>query len=275
MRRSCLLLPIAMLLAACSAGERAADAEAAARAVPMTQSPAARSLRLPVMRLAPVMRADAGAAVATVRVRVMFEGRLPPDTTVQARSVDPACGETFVDTSVVRNGNAIVGALVWMDGAGTVFTTVADGEHRPIVTLEQCRLRPRMQLAAQGSTIQLVMRDARVERLVIVPPSIATPIDTIAFNTDGQLVPIRHRTDSTGVLGIYATRLPWARAFVAIAPTGVAAVTDADGVASFAVDRSAKKLTVRAWHPSLGVVTGTLSPSTSGAETTLTLTYRR
>ena len=273
--RGCLQLPIGLLLVACSAGESAADVEAAARAAPMTQSPAARSLRLPVMRLVPAVRADAGAAVATVRVRVMFEGQLPADTTVQARSVDPACRETFVDTSVVRNGNAIVGALVWIDGAGAVYSTVAGGEHRPIVTLEQCRLQPRMQLAAQGSTIQLVMRDARVERLVIVPPSIATPIDTIAFNTDGQLVPIRHRTDSTGVLGIYATRLPWARAFVAIAPTGAVAVTDADGVVSFTVDGSAKKLTVRAWHPSLGVVAGTLNPSALGAETTLTLTYRR
>ena len=273
--RGCLQLPIGLLLVACSAGESAADVEAAARAAPMTQSPAARSLRLPLMRLVPAVRADAGAAVATVRVRVMFEGQLPADTTVQARSVDPACRETFVDTSVVRNGSAIVGALVWIDGAGAVYSTVAGGEHRPIVTLEQCRLQPRMQLAAQGSTIQLVMRDARVERLVIVPPSIATPIDTIAFNTDGQLVPIRHRTDSTGVLGIYATRLPWARAFVAIAPTGAVAVTDADGVVSFTVDGSAKKLTVRAWHPSLGVVAGTLNPSALGAETTLTLTYRR
>jgi hypothetical protein len=269
------VLALAALLANCSGGEGGEDVEAQARAVPMTQSAAARALRLPRMRLARVMQSQAGTAAATIRVRVVITGRVPPDTTVQARSVDPACTESFVDTAVVRNGDAIVGALVWLEGAGTVFSAVADGEHRPTVILEQCRLQPRVQLAAPGSTIQLVMRDARVEQLVVVPASIATPIDTVSFIADGQLVPIQHRTDSTGVLGVYAMRLPWARSFVAIAPTGLTAISDSAGAATFTVDRAAKKVTVRAWHPSLGVVAGSINPSDGGAEQTITLTYRR
>lgn len=262
-----------LLLTGCSSAEKQESVEA--RAVPESQSDDARALRLPRMSPASVATAQAGAAIATLRVQVVFDGPLPPDTTVQARTIDPTCGESFVDTAVVHNGNAIVGALVWVEGTGTVISTAGVAEFRPSVVLEGCRLQPRVQLAAPGSTIQLVAHDQRVESLVIVPSSPSTPIDTITFITDGQLVPVRHRTDSVGVLGIYATRLPWARAFVAITPVGVSAITDANGAASFTLNRAATKLTIRAWHPSLGVAVESLNPSSAGAAPAVTLTFRR
>jgi hypothetical protein len=210
-----------------------------------------------------------------LHVHVVFSGVLPPDTTVQARSFDPTCTESFVDTAVVSNANSVAGVLVWVEGSGAARNPSALAEFRPTVVLEQCRITPRVQIAAPGSTIQLVTHDARVESMVVVPASLSTPIDTIAFNTDGQLVPVTHKADSVGVLGIYATRLPWARAFVAIAEPGAAALTDANGTATFALNPSARKLTVRAWHPSLGVVVGSINPSSADSAATLTLTFRR
>jgi hypothetical protein len=273
MRR--VLLAMTLVLSACGGARGSDEGEPAARAVPMSQSPAARALRLPRMRPARVIAPAAGADIAMLNVRIEVSGTMPADTTVQARSIDPACGESFVDTAVVHTGNAVAGALVWIEGAGTVFSTIADGEHRPTVILEQCRLQPRVQLAAQGSTVQLVMHDARGERLVLVPSALSTPIDTISFNAEGQLVPVRQRTDSVGVLGIYAIHLPWARAFVAVAPTGVSAISDMTGAAKFSIDRTAGRVSVRAWHPSLGVASGTLNPSRGGAEQSITLTFRR
>ena len=264
-----------LALSACGGSGGGDEVEPAARAVPTSQSPAARALRLPRMRPARVIPAVSGADIALVSVLVEVSGSMPSDTTVQARSIDPACGASFVDTAVVHRVNAVVGALVWIEGAGTVFSTIADGEHRPTVILEQCRLRPRIQLAAPGSTVQLVMHDARGERLVLVPSSVSIPIDTISFNAEGQLVPVRQRTDSVGVLGIYAIHLPWARAFVAVAPTGVSAISDMTGTARFSIDRTASSVSVRAWHPSLGVASATLNPSKSGAEQRVTLTFRR
>jgi hypothetical protein len=265
----------ATLLTVVACSSSGGDEAVEARAVPATQSPAARAMRLPLMRLASVAPLAPGAVATTLRVQVMFAGTPPADTTVQARSSDPACGETFVDTAVVRNGPAVVGALVWVERPTTVYNTLSGSEYRPTVTLETCRLQPRLQIAAPGSTLQLVTHDARVESLVVVPSSQTVPIDTVSFNTDGQLVPLRHRADSAGVLGIYATRLPWARAFVAIAPTGVAATTDFQGATTFSVDRAATKVVVRAWHPSLGVVTGTIDLTKAGATPTLTLTFKR
>ena len=275
MTRSRAFVALPLLLAACGGGNSGGDVEAEPRAVPIVQSAAARALRLPRMKPAHSAPLVATAPGATIRVLVTFAGTPPADTTVQARTIDSACSESFVDTAVVHNGSAVVGALVWVEGDASVFSSTGEGEHRPTVVLEHCRLLPRVQLATPGSTVQLVMHDARVERLVVVPASISTPIDTIAFNTDGQLVPLRNRADSSGVLGIYSTRLSWARAFIAIAPAGVSAISDANGAASFSVDRRATKVTVRAWHPSLGIVAGSVNPSSAGAEPTITLTFRR
>ncbi len=272
--RGAIAVSVALLCTGCSASDAGESAEP--RAVPLSQSAAARELRLPRMRAAQVTAVQAGTPITTLRVQVAFDGAFPPDTTVQARSFDAACIDSFVDTAVVRTGNAIVGALVWVEGAGAVTGTPdTAAEYRPTVVVEQCRLLPRLQIAAPGSTIQLVTHDARVESLVVVPSSPSTPIDTIAFNTDGQLVPVRHVTDSTGVIGIYSTRLPWARAFVVTAHPGAAALTDASGAATFTLDKAVTKVTVRAWHPSLGVATGSVNPSTAGAAPTLTLTFRR
>jgi hypothetical protein len=266
---------VSALLLAIACGSSETNELADARAVPMSQSAAARALRLPRMRAAQFSTSAALPTPVALTVHVVFSGTLPPDTTVQARSFDAACTESFVDTAVVANGGAVSGVLVWLEGEGVVRGATASAEYRPTVALEQCRFTPRVQLAAPGSTIQLVTHDARVESMVVVPASPSTPIDTVHFNTDGQLVPVTHRADSIGVLGIYATRLPWARAFVAIAAPGAAAITDANGAATFAIEPLSKKLTVRAWHPSLGVVIGSITPSNAGSAPTLTLNFRQ
>lgn len=271
-------LPAVLVLAACAAcgssqadGDADGDMEAEARAVPVAQSAAARAFRLPRVRPASVAP---GAGGKVIRVQVVVERALPPDTTVQVRSFDPACGESFVDTAVFRNGASIIGALVWVEGSTPVHAATPAADRRPTVMLEQCRLQPRLQLAAPGSTMQLATRDARAEALVVVPSSASVPIDTVSFTMDGQLVPVQHRADSSGVLAIYATRLPWARAYIAILPAGVGGITAADGTASFQFAAGGKAV-IRAWHPSLGVAATTINPGALPANAMVTLTYRR
>ncbi len=266
---------VAALCVSCASETENVEADAdAARAVPMTQSPAARALRLPRMRPVTSRAATPADRPVVVRVTVTLDGAAPPDTTVQARSFHPACGETFVDTAVVRNANAILDALVWVEGAAALIT---DGttERRPTVQLSDCRLLPRLQLAAPGSTIMLVMRDSLAESLVIVPSSPLVPVDTVPFTMDGQLVPVQRRADSAGVLAIYAATLPWARSFIAIAPPASSALTDADGRAQFTVDGRATAVVIRAWHPSLGIVAKKLEISAGKTEYDVALSLRR
>lgn len=263
-------------LVACSAPEPgdAGDLEEA-RAVPVAQSPTARAMRLPRMRPSASRTATPADRPVTIRVRVVFSGALPADTTVQARMFDPACGESFVDTAVVHNGNAVSDAVTWLEGPATALITDGRSERRPTVQLDLCRLRPHLQLAAPGSTVMLVMRDSLQESLVVVPSSPLVPVDTVQFIMDGQLVPAQHRADSAGMLAVYAARLPWARSFIAVAPPASSALTDADGRAQFTVDGRGGTVTVRAWHPSLGIVATKVALSPKQVDYEVTLTFRR
>jgi len=262
---------VTSLITGCGAEQGATRDASRTLPVPSSQSAAARALRLPRMQLAPVSSARIG---NTVVVRVVSVGSAPPDTAIQTRAVDPACGDSFVDTAVVRHGAAIVGALVWVEGPTPVKRSGV-GEHRPTVILEQCQLRPRMQIAELGSTIQLVTRDPRAEQLVIVPPSISTPIDTVRFIADGQIVPVRGRADSSGVVAVHALTVPWARAYIATTPLGLSAITNADGVATFIFDATGTSATVRAWHPSLGVASVTFNPGATVSPAVVTITFKR
>jgi hypothetical protein len=268
-----LLGGVCLLAFGCSDTD-ATDAEDA-RAVPVSQSAAARALRLPRMRPAPVRDMRAGETPYVVTVRAVLEGQAPADTTVQVRSFAPACGATFVDTAVARNASAIIDAIVWIEGPTPVVKTIARDDKRPIVALEGCRLRPRVQIAAPGSSLQLVMRDSLPESLVVVPSWRDVSVDTIAFTLPGQLVPTRGMADSVGVVAVYAASLPWARSFVAIVPSALAAITDRDGRAQFSLDGAGKKTIVRAWHPSLGIATLKLDLSPARKDYDVTITFRR
>ena len=272
-RGVCGLLMMAGLMNGCAESDSTAD-KASPRAVPQSQSATARAMRLPVMRLAPTREATAGSAGRTIQVRVVIDGRLAGDSLIRGGSAEPACGEEFTDTLVMRNGPSVVGAMVWVEGPTAVYAPVGRPERRSTITLIRCQLQPRLQVAPPGTMLQLVMRDARAESLVIVPAPPSVPIDTISFLTDGQLVPVGQRADSIGILAIYAIGLPWARAFIAVTPPALSAITDLDGIARFTLDASGRKAILRAWHPALGNVSATIDPSGLAENATVTLTFR-
>ncbi|MCC7055375.1 MAG: hypothetical protein IT355_19030 [Gemmatimonadaceae bacterium] len=251
------------------------DVVAPPRAVPAAQSAAARALRLPRLRPSPSRLRTPADQPVQLEVRVVVAGTLPADTMVNAGAIEPACGAAFVDTAVTRRGSAVQDALVWVEGPAPVLIGAAPAEHRPTVRLEACRLQPRMQVAAAGSMLQLVMRDSLAESLVVVPSVMALPVDTVRFLMDGQLVPVRQVADSTGVVAIYAAHLPWARAFVAVTPTASGAVSDSTGTARFTLDARGARTTIRAWHPSLGVVSAKVKLGAGGSTQVVTLTFRR
>ena len=264
----------AWLLGVACSGPQAAPPVAGAVVAPAA-APVVPAMRMPTMQVATVTPLGAGMTGITIRVHLAFEGTLAPDTTVQALRLDRECGTNFVDTQVERNGTSVVGALVWVEAPAAVIDALPVSEHRPTVTLENCRLEPRVQVVALGSTLQLVAHDTRVESLVVVPvPRSARP-DTVQFNTDGQLVPLQHRADSVGVIAIHASRLPWARAFVIAAPSGTSGISDAGGRVTFVFDVRETRATIRVWHPRLGEASTAVNPSTFRADSVLTITFRR
>lgn len=255
--------------------EREADGDEVARAVPAAQSAAARALRLPRMHPSASRAITPADQPVVVDVHVLANGPTPRDSTIDARAVQPACDGPVSDTLVARTGDALQDVIVWVEGTNAALVADAQPERRPAIRMEGCRLLPRLQVAAPRSVLQLVMRDSLSEQLVVVPSAAALPVDTITFLMDGQLVPVRQVADSAGMVAIYATRLPWARAFVAVAAPGAAAITDGSGKVRFTLDGTAGKATIRAWHPSLGVVAQKVTLTPGGAPREITLTFRR
>ena len=255
-----------------AAGARTAPTAGAAGGVAVSSS--SRAQPMPQMQLARVMANDASGGTV-VQVRVLFAGFTPTDTIIGPQRLAASCGATFRDTLVAHRGDAVAGVLLWMEGDVPVVPAAAPPvERRPTVRLERCRLQPRMQLAVPGSTVQLLMEDKRTDTLIVVPAAGGGHSDTVSFITDGQLVPLR-RSDRPGVIGIHAVTMPWARAYVAIAPAGTAAISDADGRASFTLSRQGRAATIRAWHPVLGSSSATLTPLTLQGGGVVTLTFRR
>ena len=268
------LLVLAGVLTGCGGGSDASSGDAALRPVPRAQPAELSARRLPIMKPATV-RTDADQASGrAIEVRVLIEGRVAGDSVKRAASPDAACGDSLTDWLVIHNGAAVVGALVWVEGPTAVHARTSSVERRTTVTLEHCQLQPRVQVAPLGSTLQLVMRDARAASLVVVPVPPSLSADTISFLTDGQLVPVRRRTDSAGVLAIHATQRPWSRAYVAITPPAVSAISDGDGMARFTLDRSGRLAVLRVWHPSLGLMSATIDPSTVAENAVVTLTFK-
>ncbi len=269
-RGVCGVLVLSIVASGCGGSDATTDTARAFAVSPKV----ADVQRLPVLRLAPTRVAAAGSIGRTIQVRVLIEGRIAGDSLIRTGSVEPACGAHLTDTLVVRSGPAIVGALVWVEGPTAVHAPSGTPERRATVTLAGCQLQPRVQVAPLGTILQLVMRDPRAESLVIVPAPASAPIDTISFLTDGQLVPLRQRADSVGILAVYASGLPWARAFIAVTPPAVSAVTDVDGTVRFTLDATGRAAILRAWHPALGIVSATINPSTLADNATVTLTFR-
>lgn len=263
---------VCAMLAACGDGRRAGDAAATAGRDALLQSAADRA-GFPRPRPSGVVPATANGRSLELRVRVSIQGVTPSDTVVRSGTYDASCGEVVSDHLVDQRDGNVAGVLVWIEGPTPVVATPGAIEKRPTVVYQVCELLPRLQLAAPGSTLQLVMRDERADSLVVIPTAHSAPVDTVSFVAGGQLVPLRDRADSIGILGVRATRLPWARAFVAIMPTGAAAITDDDGRVRFQLDLAGTTAVVHAWHPSLGALSATVTPSALGSgDVTLTFT---
>lgn len=268
---------VTLLLVTTACGRTAdVDVDAPARAVPRAQSASAQALRLPRMRPALSRMLAAGDLPVTIVVDVRYAGEPLRDSVIRIPPAQTgACGVSVVDSSVARNGDAVTDAVVWIEGPASTLMVSPRGEYRPTVRLAACRMLPRLQVAAPGSTLLLVTGDSMAASMVVVPPDLGTPVDTVPFLMEGQLVPLQHRADSIGMLAVYALPLQWARAFVAILPPSSGAITDVDGRAQFMVDGRARVTTVRAWHPSLGVVSARVPLKPTDTLHQVTLTFRR
>jgi hypothetical protein len=176
----------------------------------------------------------------------------------------------FTETQVPSEKNGVGNAIVWLVGVET--GPVDDSPRRVSLMLDRCRLEPRVQRVALGSTLMITSRDAMMSRLKVTEVGRESVVRAnIMLNDAGQVVPTADIAATAGLVEVRDDLHPWVRGFLAIAPHPFVFVTDADG--AFRFDSvPAGTYTLVVWQEKLGVRTKSVRVTT-GVETRIAVEY--
>ena len=177
-----------------------------------------------------------------------IRGGAPFDTSVVPSRDSTVC-RPYTETIVPSRDGGVGQAIAWLVG---VPAGPRDNASRRVhLTLDGCRLSPRVQRVAAGATVLVHGNDAMMSRLKIVPLGERTSRSTILLTDAGQVVPSDEATREPALLEVRDDLHPWVRAFIAVAPHPFVAVTDADG--DFRFDGVPPgRYTLVVWHERLG-----------------------
>jgi hypothetical protein len=202
----------------------------------------AGSIELPSVAYKPVALAEVGSIAGMVEI----DGEAPADSIVTPTADREPCGSAFPDSSIVRQGNTLANVVVWL-------TDVKEGkvlplERRTEIINEDCRLSPRVQAVAAGTTVNVRNEDrlAHTTRFVRGGAGGDT-LASIPLTDDGQVVPNEHIAAKAGMIMAICAQHPWTRGFIAVFESPYFALTDQAG--AFRLDSIPPgKYHLRVWH---------------------------
>jgi hypothetical protein len=181
----------------------------------------------------------------------------------------------FTETRVPSAHDGVGNAVAWL--VGVESGPVDERPRRASLSLDRCRLEPRVQAVPKGGTLLVTSRDAMMSRLRFVDAGAAStgtsPIRaTISLTDAGQVVPNSAVLSSAGLVEIRDDLHPWVRGFIAVAPHPFVDVTNAEGVFRFE-GVPAGRYTLVVWQEKLGVHSQVVN-ITAGARTSVSIEYR-
>lgn len=197
-----------------------------------------------------------------------------PKTIVGDTAIDPthdlSVCKPFTETIVPQDKQGIGNAVVWLVGVETGPEQTSP--RRVTLTLDRCRLDPRVLQVAQGSTLLVTSRDAMMSRLRFLDLSNGnTQRAQITLNDAGQVVPTSDVAAKAGLVEVRDDLHPWVRAYLAVSPHPFVSVTDADGAFTF-TNVPSGIYTMVVWQEKLGAKTRTVRVTT-GVETRVVVEY--
>lgn len=173
---------------------------------------------------------------------------VPRDSVVPVTRDPRVCGDSASVMETESRGGSLANALVWVEG-------VASGKALPEVrretlTIERCRLDPRMMTVVSGSTINVLSRDRAAHDTRFYREGVAEPVERIQTVDAGQVVPSEKIASAPGIVEVRCGEHPWARAYIAVFDHPYFAVTDNRG--AFKIDSLPPgTYTVKVWHEQL------------------------
>lgn len=249
---------------------RAADAGAAASKMPSDSA---------IGTLAHASGGD-GSVYRPTRDTVMLHagvitGRVESDPVAYADSAitpthDLSVCKPFTESPVPASKGGVGNAVVWL--VGVESGPVQSASRRAALTLDRCRLEPRVQQMATGGTVMVTSRDAMMSRLRFIDAAAPTSMRAqVMLNDAGQVVPTSDVATTPGLVEVRDDLHPWVHAYIAVSTHPFVAITEPDGVFRFDLVPPGS-YTLVAWQEKLGVRTRTVRVVT-GVETKVVLKY--
>lgn len=251
-RSLALLLPL--LLVACDQGDGSASAEAMERGRLAPTMPTVVTVHAERYRAA----ASGGEGRLTGRVPLPPGARNARDTVEIPAGEERACGAASMA--------ADLRAVVWIDDvrAGAALPL----ERRRILSLDRCRIAPRVTHAWRGDVLTVVDRDPVAHQLRFAAPERGEGLGVARTLREGSAVALERPLARPGLVEVQCDRHPGERAWLVVVDHPYVTVADADG--RFALDAVPPGTwRVVAWHPRAGSWEGTVTVDGAAAEVTL------
>jgi hypothetical protein len=185
------------------------------------------------------------AAPGTISGTVTIGTPLEPRPPVPTGPDSAVCGAAIPDESVVRQGNAVGGVVVWLEGIRT--GKPLPSERRLELESLKCRLTPRVQAGVVGSAVNVIGHDDFRQHLRFLAGGERQPRAGVLRGRDDQVIPTELPFTAPGLVLVRDTDHQWPRAYIAVFDHPYFAVTAPNG--TFTIDGVPPgKYTVMAWH---------------------------
>jgi hypothetical protein len=155
------------------------------------------------------------------------------------------CGASIPDESVSGQGNALGGAIVWLEG-------IRRGKPLPLerrIELEsdRCRLLPRVQATVVSSAVNVIGHDDFRQHLRFLAGGEQEPRASVLLGRDEQVIPTELPFKAPGLVVVRDVDHPWPTAYIAVFDHPYYAITSPNG--SYAIDGVPPgKYTLVVWH---------------------------
>jgi hypothetical protein len=244
-----LLVPSAIAALASLAACRGSDAPAAtARAEPSAVRDT-NGLTLPaevvIARPSGRYQADSIVGGGSITGTVTTSAPLQVGAPIPTGRDSALCGPSIPDESVSQQGNALGGAVVWLDG-------IRRGKPLPIerrleLESDHCKLTPRVQGGVVGSAVNVIGHDDFRQHLHFMAGGEREPRATVLLDLDEQVIPTERPFSAPGLVVVRDADHKWPTAYLAVFDDPYFAVTAPNG--TFTIDAVPPgRYTVKVWH---------------------------
>ena len=262
--RRALRLALAALGVTIACKGDAPAAQARARESSITGDPAAPA-EIVIARPSSRYQADAAITGAAITGTVTAPASLTAGAPIATGRDSAVCGPAVEDSSVVRQGDGLGGAIVWLDD-------IRRGRPLPIerrLELEsiKCRLTPRVQAGVVGSTVNVLGHDDFRQHLRFLAGGEREPRAAVLLGQYEQVIPTERPFAAPGLVVVRDRDHAWPTAYLAVFDHPYFAVTAPNG--TFRIDGVPPgRYTLKVWHERTMPAQQQVDVTATGAATT-------